>query len=244
MKANDDEEVILWPTYEGLLSAMIKKRNKIMTTKDPFNKDPITNEIGAQPVGTSVGTTAGAISGAALGAVLGPVGMIAGAVAGGVAGGLMGKEIGEMANPTAVDPDDEHPVGTGVGAGAGAIVGAVVGSVAGPVGTFAGSSLGAAAGSYLGRKGEEAISDDEPESTRIYKTTDPDVVLAVHEDDKIRDSTVVRPVVGAHVVSPVVDTVTTHHSEVRPPVITATDYPEGYVPVQESLRDPDARRLD
>lgn len=66
-----------------------------------MNRDPITDEPGAHPVGTGVGATGGAVAGAAVGAVGGPVGMAVGGVVGAVAGGLAGKAVAERVNPTA-----------------------------------------------------------------------------------------------------------------------------------------------
>jgi len=66
------------------------------------NRDPLTGEKGAHPVGTGVGAAAaGAAAGAAGGAMAGPVGAAVGAVVGAVAGGLAGKGIAEDVNPTA-----------------------------------------------------------------------------------------------------------------------------------------------
>ena len=68
------------------------------------NRDPITGEPGAHPVGTGLGAVAaGAAAGAAGGAIGGPIGAAAGAVIGGVAGGLAGKAVGEAVNPTVED---------------------------------------------------------------------------------------------------------------------------------------------
>jgi hypothetical protein len=65
------------------------------------NRDPITGEPGAHPVGAGIGTAVGgAAAGAAVGAVAGPVGAAVGIVAGGLAGGLAGKEIAERIDPT------------------------------------------------------------------------------------------------------------------------------------------------
>lgn len=65
------------------------------------NRDPISGEAGAHPVGVAVGTVlGGATAGAAAGAVAGPAGMVAGAVVGGVAGGLAGKSFAEELNPS------------------------------------------------------------------------------------------------------------------------------------------------
>src|SRR3954470_10308185 len=79
------------------------------TTQDNMdrdeNRDPITGEHGAHPVGAGVGAAVGgAAAGAAAGLAAGPVGTVAGAVVGGVAGGLAGKEIAEQIDPTA----EEH----------------------------------------------------------------------------------------------------------------------------------------
>ena len=67
------------------------------------NRDPITNEPGAHPVGTGAGALAGGAAGAAVGSAAGPVGTGVGAVAGAIAGGLGGKAAGEKFNPTATD---------------------------------------------------------------------------------------------------------------------------------------------
>lgn len=66
-----------------------------------LNRDPITDEPGAHPVGTGVGATGGAVAGAAAGAVGGPIGMAVGGVVGAVVGGLAGKAAAEAVNPTA-----------------------------------------------------------------------------------------------------------------------------------------------
>ncbi|AEG91860.1 ferritin-like domain-containing protein [Ramlibacter tataouinensis] len=65
------------------------------------NRDPITDEPGAHPVGTGVGATGGAVAGAAAGALGGPLGMAVGGVVGAVVGGLAGKAAAEAINPTA-----------------------------------------------------------------------------------------------------------------------------------------------
>src|SRR5882672_11845576 len=65
------------------------------------NRDPITGEHGAHPVGAGVGAAVGgAAAGAAAGMAAGPVGTVAGAILGGVVGGLAGKEIAEQIDPT------------------------------------------------------------------------------------------------------------------------------------------------
>lgn len=66
-----------------------------------MNRDPITDEPGAHPIGTGVGATGGAVAGAAAGAIGGPVGAAVGGVVGAVVGGLAGKAAAEAVNPTA-----------------------------------------------------------------------------------------------------------------------------------------------
>lgn len=66
-----------------------------------LNRDPITEEPGAHPIGTAVGSTGGALAGAAAGSIAGPVGAAVGGVVGAVVGGLAGKAAGEAVNPTA-----------------------------------------------------------------------------------------------------------------------------------------------
>lgn len=67
------------------------------------NRDPITQEPGAHPVGTGVGAAGGAAAGAAIGAAAGPVGAAVGLVAGAVVGGLAGKGVAEKVDPTVED---------------------------------------------------------------------------------------------------------------------------------------------
>lgn len=66
-----------------------------------LNRDPITDEPGAHPVGTGVGAAGGAVAGAAAGALGGPIGAAIGGVVGAVVGGLAGKAAAEAINPTA-----------------------------------------------------------------------------------------------------------------------------------------------
>ena len=66
-----------------------------------LNRDPITDEPGAHPVGTGIGATGGAVAGATVGAIGGPIGVAVGGVVGAVVGGLAGKAAGEAVNPTA-----------------------------------------------------------------------------------------------------------------------------------------------
>jgi hypothetical protein len=68
------------------------------------NKDPITGEPGAHPVGTGLGAAGAGAAGVVAGmAVGGPVGAAVGAVVGAVAGGMGGKAVAEEIDPTAED---------------------------------------------------------------------------------------------------------------------------------------------
>ena len=65
------------------------------------NRDPLSGEPGAHPVGTAVGAAAGGMAaGAVVGTVAGPVGTAVGAAVGAVAGGLAGKGAAEAVDPT------------------------------------------------------------------------------------------------------------------------------------------------
>ena len=66
-----------------------------------LNRDPISDETGAHPVGTGLGATGGAVTGAAVGSVGGPIGAAIGGIVGAVVGGLAGKAAAEAVNPTA-----------------------------------------------------------------------------------------------------------------------------------------------
>jgi len=80
-----------------------KDLNRNLST-DPQNRDPITGEPGAHPIGTALGSAGAATAGAVIGAAAGPLGSVAGAVvgaiAGGIVGGLAGSGIAELVNPT------------------------------------------------------------------------------------------------------------------------------------------------
>ena len=86
---------------------MTTYNNKKVSDADA-NRDPITGEPGAHPVGTGIGAAAGAAAGvagaaaigAAYGSALGPAGTVAGAAIGGIVGGLVGKDVAEDFNPT------------------------------------------------------------------------------------------------------------------------------------------------
>ncbi|CAN5624008.1 hypothetical protein BH09PSE5_BH09PSE5_41180 [soil metagenome] len=65
------------------------------------NRDPISDEPGAHPVGTGVGAAAGGVAvGAAIGTIAGPIGTAVGAAVGAVVGGLAGKAVAETIDPT------------------------------------------------------------------------------------------------------------------------------------------------
>jgi hypothetical protein len=78
------------------------KRNHDPVDADA-NRDPITGEPGAHPVGTGIGAASAGAVGAAVGAVGGPVGSVIGAAIGSVVGGLVGKSAAEAVNPTVED---------------------------------------------------------------------------------------------------------------------------------------------
>lgn len=67
------------------------------------NRDPISGEPGAHPVGVGVGAAGAGAAGAAIGSVAGPAGTVIGAIVGAVAGGLAGKGVAEAVDPTAED---------------------------------------------------------------------------------------------------------------------------------------------
>jgi uncharacterized protein (TIGR02271 family) len=68
------------------------------------NRDPISHEPGAHPVGTGIGAAGAGATGTVIGGLLGgPVGAVVGAVVGSVVGGLVGKGVAENVNPTQED---------------------------------------------------------------------------------------------------------------------------------------------
>src|SRR4051794_36906038 len=71
---------------------------------DAANRDPLSGEPGAHPVGVGVGAAAGGMAaGAAVGTVAGPLGTAVGAAVGAIVGGLAGKGVAESVDPTAED---------------------------------------------------------------------------------------------------------------------------------------------
>jgi hypothetical protein len=82
---------------------MSTSKGRTVDSKDE-NRDPISGEPGAHPVGTGLGAVGAGIAAEAIGAaVAGPVGAAVGAVIGAVAGGLGGKAVAESIDPTAED---------------------------------------------------------------------------------------------------------------------------------------------
>jgi ABC-type cobalamin transport system ATPase subunit len=68
------------------------------------NRDPLSGEVGAHPIGVGIGAAAAGMAfGAAVGTVTGPIGMAVGALVGAVAGGLAGKGVAEAVDPTSED---------------------------------------------------------------------------------------------------------------------------------------------
>lgn len=75
-----------------------------MNNEPDANRDPLSGETGAHPVGTGIGAAgAGAVGAAIGGAVGGPVGAAIGIAVGSVVGGLTGKAVGEAIDPTVED---------------------------------------------------------------------------------------------------------------------------------------------
>lgn len=65
------------------------------------NRDPISGEKGAHPVGTGLGAAAGGVTGLGVGAAVGgPIGAAIGAATGAIAGAFGGKAVAETIDPT------------------------------------------------------------------------------------------------------------------------------------------------
>lgn len=83
---------------------MTDRRNDRRSDRGPGgeheNRDPISGEPGAHPVGVGVGAATGGALGAGIGAVGGPIGAAIGAGIGAIAGGLAGKGVAEAVDPT------------------------------------------------------------------------------------------------------------------------------------------------
>lgn len=68
------------------------------------NRDPLSGQPGAHPVGTGIGAAGIGAVGAVVGGVIGgPVGAVVGSAVGAVAGGLVGKSAAESVDPTVED---------------------------------------------------------------------------------------------------------------------------------------------
>ncbi len=83
---------------------IMNAKNTNALDQNDANRDPISGEPGAHPVGTGVGAAgAGSVATVIGGVVGGPVGAVVGAVVGSVVGGLAGKEVAEQIDPTFED---------------------------------------------------------------------------------------------------------------------------------------------
>jgi hypothetical protein len=75
---------------------------KVVANEADLNRDSLSGETGAHPIGTGAGSASGGVAGAMVGlGIGGPVGGLIGAAVGAVAGGLMGSSTAELVNPTA-----------------------------------------------------------------------------------------------------------------------------------------------
>lgn len=85
---------------------MNKDKDRENMDQAEANRDPLSGEPGAHPVGTGIGAASVGTAATVIGGVVGgPVGAVIGAVVGSVAGGLAGKGAAENVNPTV---EDEH----------------------------------------------------------------------------------------------------------------------------------------
>lgn len=88
--------------YRDAQSAGAHSGNRPLGTGEAdANRDPLSGEPGAHPVGTGAGAAAGGLAGAAIGAPAGPIGAAVGGAIGAVGGGLAGKAVAEQVDPTA-----------------------------------------------------------------------------------------------------------------------------------------------
>src|SRR5436305_8796653 len=113
LQFNDNKEIHLMNEDKKYSSTGTTTAELDPSVKHDVNRDPITGEPGAHPVGTGVGAAGGAVTGAAIGAAVGgPVGAVVGAAVGGVAGGLAGKGVAEAvvsASQTGYSHEDYRP---------------------------------------------------------------------------------------------------------------------------------------
>ena len=83
---------------------MNNNKDVVEPDQNDANRDAISGEPGAHPVGTGVGAASAGTVATVVGAVVGgPVGGVVGAVVGSVIGGLAGKSTAESINPTFED---------------------------------------------------------------------------------------------------------------------------------------------
>lgn len=91
-------------TDQNISNVVTKSNDVDIANQANSNRDPISGELGAHPLGTGVGAAgAGTVATIAGGLVGGPVGAVVGALVGAVAGGLTGKDVAEQINPTVED---------------------------------------------------------------------------------------------------------------------------------------------
>lgn len=177
-----------------------------MTQKNPFNKDPITEENGAHPIGTGLGALGGAITGAAVGSVGGPVGTLTGGLIGAISGAMAGKEIAESQNPTVGGDHEDHLVGEGMGASAGAVLGGTAGTVAGPIGMALGAVVGGIAGGAIGNGADRLINP----TAESDKFNEPINYITQERDEE------------GHLVHTTVNTITTDNPDNTKTTVTTT----------------------
>jgi hypothetical protein len=94
----------IWKIVNKEFHNMTDKKLEKEYQEPDANRDPLTGEPGAHPVGTGVGAAGAGAAGAAIGgAIGGPIGAVIGAAAGAIGGGLVGKQAAEKVNPTTED---------------------------------------------------------------------------------------------------------------------------------------------
>jgi hypothetical protein len=101
--ANQPVRKLILDSLSRSLNMSDKKLDNTYREPDA-NRDPLSGEAGAHPVGTGIGAAGAGATGAAIGGVVGgPVGAVVGTVIGAVAGGLAGKQVAENFDPTVED---------------------------------------------------------------------------------------------------------------------------------------------
>jgi len=98
-------EIPIKPTSRNAEAKEIANNKNVNPAEEiDANRDPITGETGAHPLGTGAGAAGvGTVATVIGGVVGGPIGAVAGAVIGSVVGGLAGKDLAEQINPTLED---------------------------------------------------------------------------------------------------------------------------------------------